>query len=532
MLHDGDELALLDVRESGQFGESHLLFATPLPYSRLELDIPALVPRRTARIVLCDDGESGIAALAAKRLHAIGYSALHVLEGGTRGWAAAGYSLFAGVNVPSKLFGELVEHAYHTPRVSVHELARMKEAGEDFIIVDGRPFTEYQKMNIPGGICCPNAELPYRIGEIVSDPRTKIIVNCAGRTRSILGAQTLINFGVPNPVYALENGTQGWVLADMALEHGAARRYPECVTEQELPRLRSRAEALARRHHVRTVSADEVRTWLADTKRTTYLLDVRTPEEFRTGSLPGAMHAPGGQLVQATDQWVGARNARIVLLDSEGVRAPVVASWLKQLGFDASVMEGGIRAELSAQAPARPELPSPARISAVELKRLLDEHSASLFDLGPSMRFRQKHIPGSRWSIRSRLVEATGSPAGASATHPATHETVVLVADDEDVARAAAIDLLEAGANDVRLLDGGLAAWTAAGYATESSPELPPDSECIDYLFFVHDRHGGNREAMRQYLAWETGLIAQLEEDDRKLFRVGSPDPRRLEREC
>src|SRR4030095_5457484 len=134
------------------------------------------------------------------------------------------------------------------------ELARMKEAGEDFVIVDGRPFSEYQKMNIPGGICCPNAELPYRIGEIVKNPDTKIIVNCAGRTRSIIGAQTLINFGVANPVYALENGTQGWVLADFQLERGATRRYPERVDDAQLPGLRAKASALMERYAVPTVA--------------------------------------------------------------------------------------------------------------------------------------------------------------------------------------------------------------------------------------------------------------------------------------
>src|SRR5688572_15380370 len=283
MLQDGGELALLDVREAGEFGESHLLFATPLPYSRLELDIGPLVPRKSARIVLCDDGASKVAERAAKRLETLGYSDVGVLEGGTRGWAAAGHTLFAGVNVPSKLFGELVEHEYHTPRVSVTELARMTEAGEDFVIVDGRPYAEYQKMNIPGGICCPNAELPYRIREIVKNPATKIIINCAGRTRSILGAQTLINFGVQNPVYALENGTQGWVLADMALERGASRRYPDRVSDEELPRLQSQAKALMERHGVRTVPAAEAQAWLDDTARSTYLLDVRTPEEFKAG---------------------------------------------------------------------------------------------------------------------------------------------------------------------------------------------------------------------------------------------------------
>jgi rhodanese-related sulfurtransferase len=244
MLHDGAELVLLDVREAGQFGESHLLFATPLPYSSLEPGAVRLVPRKATRIVLCDEGPSGIAKLAARRLLAAGYTGVALLEGGTRGWAEAGYALFKGINVPSKLFGELVEHARHTPRVSVQELARMQAAGENLVILDGRPYAEYTKMNIPGGICCPNAELPYRIREIVKDPAAKIIVNCAGRTRSIVGAQTLIDFGVPNPVYALENGTQGWVLADFQLEHGATRRYPERVDDAALPGLQARARSL------------------------------------------------------------------------------------------------------------------------------------------------------------------------------------------------------------------------------------------------------------------------------------------------
>ncbi|HYC44648.1 MAG TPA: rhodanese-like domain-containing protein [Burkholderiales bacterium] len=512
MIHDGAELALLDVREAGQFGESHLLFATPLPYSRLELDVGALVPRKSARVVLCDDGDSDVARVAAKRLETIGYGDVAVLEGGTRAWAAAGYALFAGVNVPSKLFGELVEHEYHTPRVTVTELARMKSAGEDFIVVDGRPFSEYHKMNIPGGICCPNAELPYRIGELVQSPTTKIVVNCAGRTRSIMGAQTLINFGVSNPVYALENGTQGWVLADLELERGAQRRYPDHVDPERLPELRASAEALIKRHGVRTVASEEVQRWLRDPSRTTYLLDVRTPEEFEAGSLPGAVHAPGGQLVQATDQWVGVRNARIVLIDSEAVRAPVVASWLKQLGCDVYVLAEGIHAKLAAPRPDRPTLSQLRAVSALELKRCLDERSCTVLDLRSSMSFRNAHVRGSRWTIRPRI---------AAAVRDAT-EPVVLVADADDIARVAAIDLADAGVRDVRVLDGGIAAWTRAGYTTEASPDVPPDSACIDYLFFVHDRHAGNRDAMRQYLAWETGLIAQLDADDRRLFRVGT----------
>jgi rhodanese-related sulfurtransferase len=513
LLHGTGEIALLDVREAGQFGASHLLFATPLPYSRLELSAGALIPRNSTPIVVCDDGVLGVASRAAEQLRALGYTEVSVLDGGTRGWAAAGYGLFAGVNVPSKVFGELVEHACHTPRVTVQELARMQASGEDLIVLDGRPLAEYQKRNIPGGICCPNAELPYRALSMVRSPRTRIVVNCAGRTRSIIGAQTLINFGVPNPVVALENGTQGWVLADLELERGSARRYPDRIDAKDLPDLRKRARSLAERFAVRSASAALVRKWLREPDRTTYLCDVRTPEEFAAGSIPGSVHAPGGQLIQATDQWVAVRNARIVLIDGgETVRAPVVASWLKQLGYDSCVLEGGVKSGLSGSLPPPPALPVLPRMSPADLKHAVDAGRCTVFDLGASMRFRKAHVPGSRWSIRPRLAVDAVRAGG----------TVALVAEEPDVARLGATELLDAGMKDVKLLDGGLAAWTRAGYATGSSPSVPADAECIDYLFFVHDRHAGNREAMRQYLAWETGLIAQLDEQERASFRISA----------
>jgi rhodanese-related sulfurtransferase len=510
-LHDGHEIALLDVREDGEFGEDHLLFATPLPYSRLELGIAALVPRQSARIVLCDDGQSGVAQRAAQRLAAVGYSDLTVLEGGTQGWKKAGYVLFKGVNVPSKLFGELVEHAYNTPRITAQDLVRMKETGEDYALLDGRPVNEHHKMTIPGSTSCPNAELPYRVASMVKNPKTKIIVNCAGRTRSILGAQTLINFGVPNPVYALENGTQGWYLSDLQLEYGSELQYPQKIDAATLPSQQQAAQALATRFDVRNVTAAEVTTWFTETDRTTYLCDVRTPEEFAAGTIPGAQHTPGGQLIQATDQWVGVRHARIVLIDGgEQVRAPVVASWLLQLGCEAYVLEGGVKAPLAITPVTPSALPALPLIAAAELKKLSDSQNCTVFDVGSSMGYRKAHIPGSLWTTRARIAE--------NARHAKT--PVILVAADAGIARLAAIELQDAGITDIRLFSGGVAVWSKAGYPVAASPDVPADHECIDYLFFVHDRHAGNREAMQQYLSWETGLMAQLGEQDKSVFRL------------
>jgi rhodanese-related sulfurtransferase len=233
-----------------------------------------------------------VAGRAAARAAALGYRNVFVLAGGAKAWGEAGYTLYAGVNVPSKVFGELVEHRRHTPRVSAQDIVSMRAAEEDFVIVDGRPFAEYRKMNIPGGICCPNGELVLRIRDIAPDPNTKIVVNCAGRTRSIIGAQTLIDFGVPNPVFALENGTQGWFLAGLELERGAGRRYADAVGNADLTALRSHASEFAAACGAAFVAPATAHAWLSDSSRTTYLFDVRTAEEFAASGLPASSMLP------------------------------------------------------------------------------------------------------------------------------------------------------------------------------------------------------------------------------------------------
>ncbi|SEU13707.1 rhodanese-like domain-containing protein [Variovorax sp. OV084] len=506
-LHDGGEIALLDVREHGQYGEAHLFYGIPLPFSRLEIDAPRLVPRRGVRVVVYDEGDADVAERAAARLAALGYTDVHVLQGGARAWKAAGYVLFAGVNLPSKTFGELAEEVYHTPRVSADQLAEMLARKDKVVVLDGRPVSEFHKMNIPSATCCPNGELAYRVRQLVPDTTTPIVINCAGRTRSIIGAQTLINLGLPNPVYALENGTQGWYLGDHTLEHGGTRRYADDSGNTDL---RPAAKALAARFDVPAVNAQTVQQWAADTSRSLFLCDVRTPEEFAAGSLPGAQHTPGGQLMQAGDQYFGVRGARLVLFDNDGVRAPTIASWLRQMGHDASVLEGGLASGLSLAPAAAPGAAALATIDAQDLAARIERNEVAVIDLRGSMQFRAGHIPQARWSIRPRLAADVKSET----------RQLVLVADDAALAAWAAASELAGHSPAPLLLAGGMAAWRAAGLPVEATPALPADSDCIDYLFFVHDRHDGNKEAARRYLAWETGLVAQLDAQERAAFRL------------
>lgn len=490
-LFDGQEIALFDVREHGQYGEAHLFHAVNLPYSRLEIEAPRLAPNPAVRLVVYDQDGGALAQRALQRLQALGYANGHWLAGGSDAWREEGNELFAGVHLPSKAFGELVEHACHTPRVTAQELAGWQRDGRPLVVLDGRPLSEFRKMSIPGAVCCPNGELGLRLEDLVSDSQTPIVINCAGRTRSIIGAQTLINLGVPNPVYALENGTQGWFLVDQPLEHGSQVHYPPRDGRAPLIEQVQRAQRLAEQAGARTVDAAQVQAWAQDPQRSLFLCDVRTPEEFAAGSLPGAQPAPGGQLIQGTDLYIGVRKARVVVFDSEGVRAPIVASWLRQLGHEVYVLKDGLNSGLA--------LPARAAVSVDLPVAGVDElHGARLIDLRPSMSYRKQHAQNAEWSIRSLLAEQVRGE----------QRPLVLMADDAQVAQLAASELPPEQREGVRLLT----AWHAL-------PQIENDAslsqaQCIDFLFFVHDRHDGNKEAARQYLAWETGLMAQMTEQE------------------
>ena len=520
-LHDGKEIALLDVREHGQYGEEHLFYVVNIPYSKLETEAARLVPRKSVRLVLIGDTKSELSNKAFIRLNAQGYEDIHVLEGGMPAWKQAGYEVFAGVNLPSKAFGELAEHAFNTPRITAAELNQKIINKENIIVLDGRPLTEYKKMSIPTAVCCPNGELPLRIDELAPNPETTIVINCAGRTRSIIGAQTLINLGIPNKVLALENGTQGWYLADFKLNHGETKKYPEQINLDAIHIRKERAKKLAEKHQVKFVGAQIVETWLNEKDRTTFLCDVRTPEEYASGTVTGAQHTPGGQLVQATDQYVGIRGARLVLIDNEGVRAPAMASWLAMLGWEVAVWENAFNeseriglATTSAQQKKVTGIDNEGHgfkiIKANEIAEQLNK-GVKLIDLRPSMKYRESHIKGSIWSIRPVLNKLTKQISG---------QSVLILAEDLETAKLAAKDLKELNVKEISLNLDTPKEWNQASLPLESTEYIPADSECIDYLFFVHDRHDGNKAAARQYLAWEMNLLAQIDEKERNGFRL------------
>jgi rhodanese-related sulfurtransferase len=350
-----EEIALLDLRHEAAYATGHPLFAANMAADRIELEAATRLPRKDAPIVLYDDGE-GLVRIAADRLAALGYNNLRELDGGLEAWKRAGYEVFRDVNSYAKAFGELVESRRHTPSLPAEEVAALIANGANIRILDVRRPDEYATMNIPGSISVPGAELVLRAGRVAPDPAATIIVNCAGRTRSIIGTQSLVNAGVANRVVALRNGTIGWTLAGQRLEHGADRHGEIGPFEGA----RARAREVAYRAGVRHLGFQEAHALEKEAARTLYRFDVRASDEYAKGHLKGFHHYPGGQLVQEIDMAAPARGARILLTDNMGVRADMTASWLAQMGWETYVLDGGYDQPLETGPPQVLPKPDPS----------------------------------------------------------------------------------------------------------------------------------------------------------------------------
>ncbi|WP_342133220.1 rhodanese-related sulfurtransferase [Hydrogenophaga sp. OTU3427] len=515
-LLDHTEIALLDVREEDPFAQAHPLFAANLPLGRIELDAWQRIPRLDTVVVVYDNGE-GLAERAVRKLQSLGYQRVSLLAGGLQGWRDAGGELFRDVNVPSKAFGELVEAQRHTPSLPAEEVLALQQQQADVVVLDARRFDEYQTMSIPGAISVPGAELVLRARTLAPDPRTRIIVNCAGRTRSIIGTQSLVNAGLPNPVSALRNGTIGWTLAGQALDHGADRRAGE-VTPAQRAQAAQDARAVAQRAGVRHASLADLERFAAERGRTTYRFDVRSPEEFAAGHLPGFRSAPGGQLVQETDVSAPVRGARIVLVDDDGARAHMTASWLTQMGWEVWVLDGVDRSAFTDTGPAPATLPRPSRpvdwIAPATLAEQLANEApgqTAVINLTTSANHVKRHIPGAWFVLRTDLERALSTIPSA--------KRYVLTCGSSLLAQYAVEEVAQATGARVLVLEGGNQAWADAGLPTAEG-EQRLASPRTDRYRRPYEGTDNPREAMQGYLDWEFGLVAQLARDGTHGFQV------------
>ena len=209
-------------------------------------------------------------------------------SGGLSAWQSDGRETVSGVNVPSKAFGERVHHDRDVPDLSPEELKTLIDSNRDLTIVDVRTPEEYGRFCIPGGINVPGGELILWAEALRNKPA--VIVNCAGRTRSIIGTAALRRLGLTN-VRALRNGTMGWVLAGFDLESKPSRR---AAAPQSSNKAIAAALQIAAEEKVAWTTAKELaRLVEVPVDEVIYLIDVRSEPEFATAHIDGVYQRAG-----------------------------------------------------------------------------------------------------------------------------------------------------------------------------------------------------------------------------------------------
>jgi rhodanese-related sulfurtransferase len=499
--------ALIDVREPGEYNTTHISDSSLIPRRHLEFQMSTAVPVQNTLVVLCDD-DGRRANLAAATLERMGYTNVAVLDGGINRWATQGYPTEWGSNVISKDFGEKMEVLHHVPEIEATELHERIARGDKLVILDTRTPEEYQRFCIPGGRSVPGGELALRITDITKDldKNTTVIVNCAGRTRSIIGTRVLQRMGFTN-VYGLKNGTSGWVLAGYALETGADRLMLPEPSPEGLAAAEAYADRLASEDGVRYVDMPTLQAMLGKRDRdTAYFVDVRTQQEYEQGHIPGFRWFPGGQVVQRSDDVLVVKHCPVVFACDKKARATFIASWYRQFGFEeVYVVQGGTTAWAAAGLALEHGMVEPTPFGLAQAREHVQFLSPQALQasqpplvlyVDTSQDFARGHVPGARWVPRGWLECQIGDLA------PSKDTPIAVTSHDGRSATLAGATLHELGYQHVAVLEGGMLAWQRAGFPVEeglSGVMRPP----TDVVLSGPDR---TYAEMMHYLRWETAL--------------------------
>jgi len=521
MLDDQNEIALLDIREAAPFAEGHLWLATNIPLSCIEFRIRRFVPRSRTRLVLCDDND-GLAERAAVVLNKMGYDNIQILVSGVSAWVDAGNSLVSGNYVIAHSFGYFIEEHFQTPVITAEELMAKQQAGEDIVLVDTRAESDYIANSITNSISVPAAEVARRIPDLAPDPKTQVVVHCAGVTRAALGVQGLLNADITNPVYSLREGTRGWVLAGGTLSPNQPVEHSNrSSSAKEFSR--AAMNKIAQRFKLSYINHDDLSRWRDENPdRTCYLVDVRTEQEYLAEHYPGTIWVPGGELAGMTIDHLATQGARLALFaDTDCARAELTASWMKQQNWnDVVIVNDWKNAQPLASGPEPdyyPELEqlNVSSISTMELSNPLLQGNTMIIDFSPSETYRKAHIPGAVWATRSQLPGNLNIPQDS--------ERIVVTSVNGRLARLAASDLMQYTNASVHTLEGGNNAWIAAGLVTETGLTNllgEVNDEDPEFLKTPGMDEDAIQAMFRRNMAWRAGLYPKFKKDQPVQFTV------------
>ena len=499
--------AMLDVRDLIESECGHIPGATILPRRRIEFRIEALVRDRATPLIVVDSGEDIAdgardprAALACDTLAALGYRHVAALDGGVAAWRHAGLPIVSGTQVSSKAFGRRIGDLERVPSVDVETLRRWLDEGRRVALCDVRGADEHTEGCIPGAVSLPGFEIVSHALDMAAE--ADVIVLCSSaRTRSLIVARTLIDLGLSD-VVTLDGGALAWTLAGHELEVGSRRRRVKPSTPaRQFAELGS--ARLAKHFGVARIESAELAALLYATSGNFNAFDLRNLGSHVVAHVPRSVSVSNDALIVRHDELIAVRDAPVVLIDDDPVRALLTGVWLRRLGLPCvQELAGGFAAWTTSGRPASTVAEMPlgwGEASAVtpglgvdDVSRWLAAYApAHVLHVDTSASYRRGHLPGAQWLPRGWLEPRIARVA------PSLDEALLLTCTDGAQSAFAAATLRQRGYVHVAWLQGGTRLWTAAGRALETSP-LPPHDD--DEMLPPARR---DPQAMRDYLDWE-----------------------------
>jgi len=295
-LIEGKNPVFLDVRDVFAFEKSHVKGAVHLPLEILPEQLSS-IPQNRLIVVYDETGKKGHQAL--RTLIGAGFTQVVNISGGhislQRQARTVGFKQLKINLLP-------VENKTIEAEESQEEEKSTSKSKDvtSTLIVDVRSPEEFRMGAVPDAINIPLDELMYRAEELGNNASREIIVYCASGARSAYAQQMLMQYGYTD----VKNG--GGVSQMMARARAA-----KSVTTA-------------------TASSNEP-----------MIIDVRSPQEFRSGAYPGAINIPLDDLQQRIGE-LGSKSRDIMLYCASGARSAYAQQVLMQMGFTNVKNGGGI----------------------------------------------------------------------------------------------------------------------------------------------------------------------------------------------
>ncbi len=225
--------------------------------------------------------------------------------------------------------------------VSITDLSAELVDNPDILLLDVRQPEEYAEGHIAGAFNIPIRDVVKNLN-LLPDLDAKIVAICGSAFRSSIGMTALQILGYTD-VRSMSGGMSAWKEEGLATVTDAFT--PEASTAPEID-----SEVLAAVDAALSglpegfggVKAEDLNAEMADNPPA-QLIDVRTPDEWATGYIAGAVHMPLESFMSYAGELPTDKAANLVVYCKGGHRGNMVATMLRTLGYtNVRNISGGI----------------------------------------------------------------------------------------------------------------------------------------------------------------------------------------------